>query len=613
MPMHNRLLSITLALSIALTLSACQLTNDQNVLEGNNDSLESSSSMSSVSSTSDSGIEASADSASSVSSSKKQGVKIPVDWKKPTKVVPQDFFMKVGQLKAVQAFVENVITSNGGTPTPELVKRQIDEIDLHAVGTVSGGMYAGGELFVYTMNCFDVFDMPCYPYWSPALRIIVLKDKSVIALTRHTSTWNDAEQVDTGFRVSEDDDGELDIAMPTIIKIPNSTYVLHKIATSHEMVDETPKDLLFTSDEINKSVYADKKTGCIIIENNDGTTSIYEISYTFNPKQDPYFLEPASQNEKKRLTFSITWKDGQKSDSAYSHGVFGCDPHKTCYNVVSIVNEKLHTDLGDFALEDVGKLSTGEAVMQEVYTPTDVKAFTGSNMRDLSQVYSNYYVDGTKMTASNFYQSHPVIYIKDPFGRWLRWLKEDYLPAAECGKPVIYLYPPTVQIVSVNVAPNKGLTITDPPYGNGWRVKATPESVLTTSDGKTYPYLFWEGITNGYAAPKEGFVIAKNDIARVLGEKLALLGLNEKERKDFLEFWAPKMQEKPLYFVTFLPQSYFESLAPLTVQPRPDTIIRVFMDYKGLDAPIAVTPLTIKTPKRTGFTVVEWGGALNRE
>ena len=84
------------------------------------------------------------------------------------------------------------------------------------------------------------------------------------------------------------------------------------------------------------------------------------------------------------------------------------------------------------------------------------------------------------------------------------------------------------------------------------------------------------------------------------------------EIDDFMEFWLPKMQEDPYYFITFLPQAEFEAIAPLTVEPKPDKVIRVFMDYKGLDKFEQVEPLNITTPKRIGFTVVEWGGALHK-
>ena len=62
--------------------------------------------------------------------------------------------------------------------------------------------------------------------------------------------------------------------------------------------------------------------------------------------------------------------------------------------------------------------------------------------------------------------------------------------------------------------------------------------------------------------------------------------MNDQETYDFMEFWYPRMQDSPYYYITFMPQEEFELLAPLTVEPRPDSIIRVFMDYKPLDAPI---------------------------
>jgi hypothetical protein len=63
---------------------------------------------------------------------------------------------------------------------------------------------------------------------------------------------------------------------------------------------------------------------------------------------------------------------------------------------------------------------------------------------------------------------------------------------------------------------------------------------------------------------------------------------------------------------TFVPQEQFDQLAPLAVSPQPDTVIRVFMDYQGLDKYQEVAAPVITTPQRKGFTVVEWGGALHQ-
>lgn len=49
--------------------------------------------------------------------------------------------------------------------------------------------------------------------------------------------------------------------------------------------------------------------------------------------------------------------------------------------------------------------------------------------------------------------------------------------------------------------------------------------------------------------------------------------------------------------------------APISVSPTPDSVIRVFMEFKPLMAPASVTPLPIHPAARTGFSVVEWGGS----
>ena len=159
-----------------------------------------------------------------------------------------------------------------------------------------------------------------------------------------------------------------------------------------------------------------------------------------------------------------------------------------------------------------------------------------------------------------------------------------------------------------------GFIKTEPAYEKGWHVIADRDSNLyNLADAKDYPYLFWEGYGLNYKRPQSGFVVAKADVYNFLKSTLSKLGLNTKESADFMDFWAPKMQAKPYYLVSFVEQSEFNRLAPLSVSPRPDTVIRVFMDYTGLDKPFSVQEPKIITPFRHGFTVVEWGGALARE
>jgi len=218
-------------------------------------------------------------------------------------------------------------------------------------------------------------------------------------------------------------------------------------------------------------------------------------------------------------------------------------------------------------------------------------------------------------TFEQYVARHPVLFFKDPWARWTEVNVMDYpsVPSEGKGKPVIYLYPTHTEQVNVKVDPVGGFTKTEPVYGvDGWNVLATPESVLTNlTDDETYPYLFWEGGAKGIVdTPKEGFVVAKADVQALLRSKLALLGLTARESADFMNFWVPRLSRAPYYFITFVPKSEMDRVAPLTITPKPDTVIRVLMDYIPLQVPIIVPPLSIHTPSRVGFTAVEWGGIL---
>ena len=57
----------------------------------------------------------------------------------------------------------------------------------------------------------------------------------------------------------------------------------------------------------------------------------------------------------------------------------------------------------------------------------------------------------------------------------------------------------------------------------------------------------------------------------------------------------------------FQGKNYTDS-APLTVTPRPDSILRIFMAYRPLNAPVSVPPQELTPFVRKGFTLVEWGG-----
>jgi hypothetical protein len=56
----------------------------------------------------------------------------------------------------------------------------------------------------------------------------------------------------------------------------------------------------------------------------------------------------------------------------------------------------------------------------------------------------------------------------------------------------------------------------------------------------------------------------------------------------------------------------FYDNAILTITPEPDSVLRVFMAFKPLFAPIMIEPQQLTPFERKGFTVVEWGGSIVR-
>lgn len=175
-------------------------------------------------------------------------------------------------------------------------------------------------------------------------------------------------------------------------------------------------------------------------------------------------------------------------------------------------------------------------------------------------------------------------------------------------KPVIYLYPVEETEVTVTLDYAGALTSAYPAYENGWTVTARPDGTLTDENGREYYCLFWEGVSENQYQFSTGFCVAGEDTAAFLEDALAQLGLTDREANEFLIYWLPRMEGNAYNLISFQENIYTDSAA-LTITPEPDSLLRVFMAWKGLEQPVEVVPQALKSATRTGFTVVEWGGA----
>lgn len=191
-------------------------------------------------------------------------------------------------------------------------------------------------------------------------------------------------------------------------------------------------------------------------------------------------------------------------------------------------------------------------------------------------------------------------------GLWYTTRERDQQLSA---KPVIYLYPEEETKVQVALDFSGELTCTYPAYRDGWSVAAQPDGTLTDLfDGQEYSYLFWEGVTTAEWDFSSGFVVAGSDTRAFLQGTLSYLGLKPREYNEFIVYWLPKMEQNPYNLIAFQQDTYAET-AKLTISPEPDSLLRVFMAYRPLEEPVDVPKQQLKPWERTGFSVVEWGGA----
>ena len=215
-----------------------------------------------------------------------------------------------------------------------------------------------------------------------------------------------------------------------------------------------------------------------------------------------------------------------------------------------------------------------------------------------------------------------VLYVAVMTGFFYMLMSDDHHFLPE--KPVLYLYPQEERKLTVTLDLEGTLDTVYPApeiqratergTQASWTVTAAPDGTLTDQVGRTYPSLFWDGEMT-LPDPDAGFVVSREDAVPFLEDKLAQLGLTDREAADFITYWAPRMRAYEYTFVSFDANVYtqrasysFADEAGATVTP--DTFIRVFITIREADANTVVQPQTFAPPPtRTGFTAVEWGGA----
>ncbi len=193
------------------------------------------------------------------------------------------------------------------------------------------------------------------------------------------------------------------------------------------------------------------------------------------------------------------------------------------------------------------------------------------------------------------------------------------IPAGEMiitEKPVIYCYADNPQKVSIKLDPMGEFAFTYPEYHEGWEFTVSGNQ-LVFNDSASYPYLFWEAERNSASFHMNGDLIPgeyvqQDNVTAFLTKKLNDLGLNAKEKTDFITYWGPRITRHKEVFVQFLiDEDVASEIGDMHIEPTPHSILRVFMTFCNADE-IGYYPTQeqlFEPITRKGLTVVEWGGS----
>ena len=203
------------------------------------------------------------------------------------------------------------------------------------------------------------------------------------------------------------------------------------------------------------------------------------------------------------------------------------------------------------------------------------------------------------------------------------------------GKPVILLYDENekkenenVEIkLTLNEAMNIGATYPQPTscdeknptkkeyeWKGSYSSKGNNDACEMKINNKKYEYVFWEGpCMKGDEFKGEVIGIKADKFEEELDLLLERLGLNERERNDFIVYWITKLSGRKGHKVTICDEKYDNEIARLEVSGFTEQL-RVMLKFEEIEDDEVMKMKGVETVEKKvrprGKYVVEWGAIL---
>lgn len=196
----------------------------------------------------------------------------------------------------------------------------------------------------------------------------------------------------------------------------------------------------------------------------------------------------------------------------------------------------------------------------------------------------------------------------DPYDR-----SDNEIPDPSTGipvyKPNIYLYSDKDMTAEVRLYPANRIILSEPLYdeANGWQASISEGSLNASED-----FLFYEALVPAESFQEQtGWIIQAGKHDAALEAILDEYAFNEKEKKDFLEFWIGMLAPDQSYAVYPQDNSIVDRIMPLVINPLPNQVYRIWYYFVPVQEGFAdISNAKAVKIERNGFTAVEWGGMV---
>jgi hypothetical protein len=282
---------------------------------------------------------------------------------------------------------------------------------VYHVGTVSGGIFDQDRVLL--------IERWVYPFNYNHYRVIDDRKSGGLIFLKNLSNTMDAD--DAPFFTVSDVYSIPDLILPKTFSVTyqKSSYTLKAEAVSPVVLfskfigDPSNKVTLapFTSESYG-AMYEYSTSGIFALKMPDHTTKFYTPDYPFTLEE----IKEETGSVSEVASLALTWNDGTTASETYSPLTALACPAK---------RYRIKSDLETSRLAESGTISSGVS-FYELVSKTDTL---------YKDVYDLWAPSGSKISMSAFASDHPLIYLKDPFGRWMELVKTKYFIelGADCG------------------------------------------------------------------------------------------------------------------------------------------------------------------------------------